>query len=101
MDSYKLKYPVEVEGQEPLTELTFHRLRTKDMRALRQANDDFERGLVTLSRIAQVPLELIDELDVDDLNAALDAMADFLPETASAPNTSTDGDPSSPTSPQS
>lgn len=101
MDSYVLKHPVQIEGQDPVTVLMFHRLRTKDMRVLRQEKDDFERGLVTLSRIAQVPMELIDELDVDDLNAALDAMADFLPETASAPNTSTAGDPSPLTSPQS
>lgn len=86
-----LKYPIKVEGHETVSKLTFRRLRAKDMRALRAFSDELDRGLMTLSLLTDLPIEVIDEMDADDMNRALEEMADFLPETDSSPSTSGPG----------
>lgn len=74
-----LQYPIEVDGREPITSLTFRRLKAKDMRRIAAADNHQERGIIMLSCATDLPMEIIDEMDVDDLTKATEAMADFLP----------------------
>lgn len=85
MAGLALKYPVPGKDGQTITELTFRRLKAKDMRRLGAAPNDEERGLIMISCAADLPMEVIDEMDVDDVVAATEALSDFLPQTPSDP----------------
>ncbi|MGA0615953.1 phage tail assembly protein [Paracoccus sp. KR1-242] len=88
MDPVILQYPVTIEGHpETITQLTFRRRKARDVRRVRQGENDFERGLIALSCSTDLPLEVIEELDEDDLTIAMERLSDFFEETASPPNT--------------
>lgn len=73
-----LKYPV-TQGSETISELVFERrLRAKDFRGL-PLNLGFDDMFTLLSRLTANPPSVIDELDTEDLMAAVEVVSDFLP----------------------
>lgn len=78
MQNFTLKYPVSVEGGQPVTALTFRRRKAKDLRRINEGQNDFDRGMIALSCASDQPMAVIEELDEDDLGTAMEALADFL-----------------------
>lgn len=73
-----LKYPIPSKDGRMIGELTFRRLKARDMRRLATAPNDEERGLIMLSCATELPMDVIDDMDIDDVTAATEALSDFL-----------------------
>ena len=83
MAGLTLQHPIPGNDGKPITDLTFRRLKAKDMRRMALAANNEERGLVMLSCATDLPMDVIDEIDIDDVTNATEALADFLAETPS------------------
>lgn len=78
MAGVTLQYPIPGKDGRMIGELTFRRLKARDMRRLATAPNEEERGLIMLSCASELPMEIIDDLDIDDVTAATEALTDFL-----------------------
>jgi hypothetical protein len=78
-----LKYPVAHDGV-TYREVTLRRARGRDLLAITKASkeDDIEAGFVAIALLADVPRELVDEMDADDVAALTEAVTAFLPQRA-------------------
>lgn len=78
--TFKLDYPVSVEGQPTLDELTLRRPKVRDIRALQKGKgDEADRSLAMIADLAQISPAQLDELDPTDLakiNAWLEPILD-------------------------
>lgn len=77
----QLKFPLTFNGA-PLNELTFHRARVKEIKAINTAFElnQFEGGMTALSLLCGVDRKTLDDLDYEDMVAAMEEMKSFLPQ---------------------
>lgn len=82
----ELKHPLtltlrgpEGERQEILSEVTFRRIKAKDLRATDDFAGDVAKSIALLSKSTGLPVAQIDELDVEDFVALSEVLEDFLP----------------------
>lgn len=74
----KLTYPIAI-GDETITELTIKRRpKTKDLKAMDQAQGEVGKSAALLARLAEVPDSWIDQLDAVDFTAAASVVDGFL-----------------------
>lgn len=84
--TYDLKYPITVtltqggqSREETISQLSFRRLTVADLRATSKIGNEEERGLQLLRRAADLPEAAFDKLDLTDMLAAQEVIADFFP----------------------
>lgn len=75
--------PVTV-GDKTYESLTFRRMKAKDAMAGEGEKNQVRAGYLLFAAMADVPVEVIEELDVDDLEAVGDAVAPLMGKSASA-----------------
>lgn len=73
----KLKYPVTF-GERTITELTFRRLKARDMKDMPADGQKMSDIFKVLSRMCGEAQPVIEELDGEDLKEATKAMTSFL-----------------------
>lgn len=95
-----LTEPIEL-GDKVINAVTLRAIKTKSMRKISAAENDFEASFQMVCAVTGLTDEEVDELAVEDFTKIAEAAADFLPQEASSPNTGGSGDQSSPTSPAS
>ncbi|MGN7870553.1 phage tail assembly protein [Paracoccus sp. 22332] len=95
-----LSEPIEL-GEKVITTVTLRTIKTKSMRKISAAKDDFETSFQMVCAVTGLADEEVDELTVGDFTKIAEAAADFLPQEASSPNTGSSGGASSQTSPAS
>lgn len=61
-----LEYPISYNGQET-TELTFRRMKAKDTLVAEGEENKAKAGFLLFAALAEVDVELIEELDIEDL----------------------------------
>ncbi len=98
--TFTLSEPIEI-GDEVITKVTLRSIRTKSMRKISAAQDDFETSFQMVCAVTGLTDEQVDELTIEDFTKIAEAAADFLPQEASSPNTGSSGGASSQTSPAS
>ena len=72
----KLSEPLEW-GSETISELTLRRPKAKDIEHI-SSNPTMKEMMTVAQKCAGVPRRVIEELDIDDANNVMDAVADFL-----------------------
>lgn len=77
MSTYTLQSPVMVDGK-TYTQLTLRRAKAKDLVAGDLVKGETRKGFALFASIAGVPLAVIEEMDIDDLNGFSAAAAPFL-----------------------
>ena len=78
--TYKFLEPVSVGGR-TYGEVTLRRAKGRDMLAISKAakDDEIEAGFLAISLLTEVPRDVIDEMDADDVSALTEIIGDFLP----------------------
>lgn len=61
----KLLFPVTWDGQE-YSELTFRRMKVRDSLVAEDEKDEERAGLLLFAKLANVPVEVLEELDIED-----------------------------------
>lgn len=93
-----LSYPIEWDGGSA-SEVVLQRPKVRMLKeinaATKEAGDDFESGLVTISILSGLPPEAIDELDTEDFDNISEVVSGFFPQGKAPQN----GDLSSPKPP--
>ena len=80
-NEYTLKVPLD-NGGTKITKVTLRRMRVKDIKAIEAAakgGTDMDAGVVALANACDIPVEVIDEMDVEDFTALSEKLASFLP----------------------
>ena len=85
MTTVPLQYPIEVDGEAPITSVTLGRLKAKHMRAITAAKDDVSRTLEMIAASSGLPLSAVEEMDAEDMTTVAEAIAGFLPKPATEP----------------
>lgn len=75
---YPLKVPVKY-GAIEASELRIRKPKTKDVRRIPNGTPDIDENAIILSRLAGVDIGVIDELSIEDFQAASDIVSDFFP----------------------
>jgi len=78
-ETIKLKYPIK-DGDRVIEQVTVRRLKVKDiLEAEKMANREFERVVFLVHRASGIPLEVVEEMDVEDFNILSEKISSFLP----------------------
>lgn len=77
MTTYKLQTPVTF-GNKTYDSLTFRKMKAKDLSAMDVVKGSANKGFAMLASIAEVPFQVIGELDFDDLEGVQEVAAPFL-----------------------
>lgn len=80
-ETYRLKYPVTVDGQD-ITELTVRRPKTRDLIKARKFKDEVEQMAAMIADLAEVSPKTVQELDAEDFAGLGEVLARFLPNVA-------------------
>lgn len=83
MTTYTLKNPVTF-GAKTYDSLTFRNLKARDLAAADLVDGQVKKGFAILASMADVPIQVVLELDVDDLEGAQEVAAPFMGKLASA-----------------
>ena len=83
MSTYKLSTPVTFNGK-TFDELTFRKMKVKDACVADHVTGQTSKGLAILASIADVPLPVIMDMDIDDLEGAQEAALPFMGKAAMA-----------------
>ncbi|WP_223479259.1 phage tail assembly protein [Oricola indica] len=75
--------PVEVDGK-TYTELTFRRMKAKDALVGENETNPVRAGYLIFAALADVPVEVIEELDMEDLEAVGEVAAPLMGKSAAA-----------------
>lgn len=67
------------EREEVLDILTFRRCNGGDLRAMGAAKNEIDRAAILFARMAGISEAIYDRLDAEDIEAGMEALADFLP----------------------
>ena len=76
-----LEYPFEYDGRE-IDSLTLRRMRAGDALVGEQTKDSAEAGYLLLARLADVDVEVIKNMDLEDFETAQEAMVDMMGKSA-------------------
>lgn len=74
---YTLVEPVTIEGR-TITELTFRRIKGKDLRRTAEIDSDFDKMAFLLAELSGNPPELVDEMDAADIEGAGKILEGFM-----------------------
>lgn len=74
---HKLLEPIQIEGRE-ITELSFRRLKGKDIRAIEALDNEVDKAACAISRLAGMPPEIFDEMDGADIEAVTILIEGFM-----------------------
>lgn len=77
MSGYKLQTPVTFNSK-TYDSLTFRKMKAKDIAVSDAVDGNAKKGFAILASMAEVPLPVILELDVDDLEGVQEAAAPFM-----------------------
>lgn len=69
--------PIMVDGRE-VTELTFRRIKGKDLKDMERQPKGMEQTFFLISRLADLPPEAAEELDGEDIDAASAIIEGFM-----------------------
>ena len=83
MTTYKLQTPA-THGAKTYDSLTFRKLKARDLAAADLVDGQVKKGFAILASMADVPLPVIMDLDLDDLEGAQEVAAPFMGKLASA-----------------
>ncbi len=73
-----LEYPIEY-GSELLSELSFRRLKTKDLKGIKFNSIGFDDFQKLIERLSGNPPSVVEELDAVDLMKCIEVVSSFLP----------------------
>jgi hypothetical protein len=80
MTKIKLTNPVKIDGRE-LTELAIRRPKVRDRLAVERSNaSDAEKEVQLIANLAELPIEVIEDVDLADYAKLQRALTDFLSE---------------------
>lgn len=79
----QLLFPVTWEGKE-YAELTFRRMKVKDTLVAEDEKDEERAGLLLFARLADVPVDVFTELDIEDFAEVGAAIVPLMGERAAA-----------------
>lgn len=88
-NTFKLKVPLARKEGDTISSVTMRRMKVKDMRAIekaRIASNEVDAGAVALAALTDLPIEVIDEMDIEDFTVLSERMVDFLPKPKAALN---------------
>lgn len=77
MTTYSLRTPVEYSGK-TYKELTFRKPKTGDLMVLDNFKGEMSKTIALLATISDVPLPAFKEVEMEDLNAIIEATAGLL-----------------------
>lgn len=77
----ELDYPFEYDGRQ-IDSLTLRRMRAGDAMVGEETKDSAEAGFLLLARLADVDVELIKLMDLEDFELAQEAMASLMGKSA-------------------
>lgn len=77
MSTYTLKTPV-IFGEKTFGSLTFRKMKARDLAAADLVSGNVKKGFAMLASMADVPIQVVLELDVDDLEGAQEVAAPFM-----------------------
>lgn len=84
-----LSYPIEWEGGSA-SEIILQRPKVRILKEIDQAvsgaENDFDAGIITISILSGLPVEAIDDLDVDDFEKISEVVDGFFPQGKAPPN---------------
>lgn len=69
--------PIMVDGQE-VTELTFRRIKGKDLRDMERQPGNTEKSFFIIARLSGLPPEAVDEMDGEDIDACSEIIEGFM-----------------------
>ncbi len=80
MVTVELSYPVEREGQEPLTRVVLKRLRVREVAALEAAKERGEIAAIVaiVASLNDLPASVVEEIDASDIERITEALVPFL-----------------------
>ncbi|MBK0022211.1 phage tail assembly protein [Ochrobactrum sp. S46] len=78
-----LEYPIHHEGQE-ITELTFRRMKAKDTLVAEGEENKAKAGFLVFAALAGVDVEVIEDLDIEDLEAVGEKVTPLMGKSANA-----------------
>lgn len=81
MSTIELNYPITHDGKQ-ITGVTFRRAKIKDIEAIEKAVEsggEIAASITSISRLADLPEDVVREIDGDDFVRIAGAMSDFLP----------------------
>ncbi len=77
-ETIQLQYPVTVKGEEH-TAFHLRRPKMRDMKKQQQQKDDLEKAICLISDLAEVPREVVEELDTTDFSTLSDWVGKCMP----------------------
>ena len=78
-----LDYPVEVDGRE-YKSLTFRRMKAKDSLVAEEMESQAQAGFALFASLADVDVDVIEELDLEDFQRLAEAVAPLMGKTGAA-----------------
>lgn len=77
-NTFPLAYPFDFKG-ERINEVTLRRARGGDLERIEGADTDILKALVTISALADLPLDAVRNMDAEDIASVSEKLPDFLP----------------------
>ena len=90
MTDFPLKVPLTTKAGDTISSVTLRRMRVKDIKAVERARidgGDVDAGAMALAAVCDLPIEVVDEMDVEDFTMLSEKLEGFLPKPKGSPKT--------------